>query len=488
MCACAAFFSPTSANIYYPALNTLSRELKVSDELINLTLTIYSIFQGLAPTIIGGLSDIAGRRPAYIIGFIIYLGACIGIALQDDYVALMILRAMQSTGSSGTIALANGVVADIATSAERGTWMGWATAGPMIGPAAAPIIGGILAQFLGWRSIFWFLVILTGIFLVPFITTFPETARNVVGNGSIPPQGWNMSLLNYFQARKAHKDSDELTRTVSRETERQAQARLAKQRKLRFPNPLNTLRIIKEPDVGLLLFYNSLVYTAFLDVASSAPYLYSQIYHFNDLQVGLAFIPFGFGAFCAPLVNGRMLDANYRRIARQLGMTVDRKRGDDLRNFPIERARIEVAVPLVAIGMAALTAYGWVMQAETNLAAPLIFFFIMGLTITGAFNVLNLLIVDLYPLSPATATAANNLVRCLVGAGGSGVVIFMIKAMGRGWCFTLHALIVLAASPILWVLVKWGPTWREKRRVRAEEATKRKEEKRMREKGENERV
>ena len=60
----------------------------------------------------------------------------------------------------------------------------------------------------------------------------------------------------------------------------------------------------------------------------------------------------------------------------------------------------------------------------------------------------------------------------------------MIKAMGRGWCFTLHALIVLIASPILWVLVKWGPMWREKRRVRAEEVTKRKEEKRMREKEE----
>ncbi|KAK0650386.1 Quinidine resistance protein 1 [Lasiodiplodia hormozganensis] len=477
MVAWGGFFSPLSANIFYPALNTLSSELHVSVELINLTLTTYSIFQGLAPTIFGDLADMAGRRPAYIIGFIIYIGACIGIALQDSYAALMVLRCLQSTGSSGMIALANGVVADVATVAERGTWMGWATGPMMIGPAAGPVIGGLLAQFLGWRAIFWFLVIMAGVYLIIFTITCPETGRNVVGNGSIPPQGWNMSVLNWLSVRKAAKKDNSISRTVSRESNRIAQQRLARSRKLRWPNPLNTMKLIREPDVGLLLFYNSLVYTAFMDVAASAPFLFTATYSLNDLQIGLSFIPFGFGALLAPLVNGRLLDWNYRRTAARIGMTIDRKRGDDLRSFPIERARIEVAAPLLAVGLASLTAYGWVMDAETRLAAPLVLFFLIGLTLTGTFNVLNLMLVDFYPLSPATATAANNLVRCLMGAGGSAVVILMIKKMGRGWCFTFHALVVLAASPILWVLIKKGPGWREKRRVKAEEVRRRKEEK-----------
>ena len=74
MVACAGFFSPLSANIYFPALNALSRDLHVSNELINLTLTSYMIFQGLAPTVFGDLADMTGRRPAYILGFIIYIG------------------------------------------------------------------------------------------------------------------------------------------------------------------------------------------------------------------------------------------------------------------------------------------------------------------------------------------------------------------------------------------------------------------------------
>lgn len=289
MAAWAGLFSPLSANIYFPALNTLAKELNVSSGIINLTLTSYMIFQGLAPTVFGDLADMAGRRPAYILGFVIYIGANIGLALQNTYAALFVLRCLQSTGSSGTIALSNGVIADIASSAERGTYMGFALAGPMIGPAIGPVIGGILAQFLGWRSIFWFLVIMSGVYLVPFLITFPETGRNVVGNGSVPPQGWNMSLLNYLETRKLE-HSDTLNRTVSRQEKRRAQADLTSKRKLRWPNPLRTVHVILEKDVGLLLFYNSLVYTAFYDAAASLPSLFAEIYGFNDLQIGLSFM------------------------------------------------------------------------------------------------------------------------------------------------------------------------------------------------------
>ena len=78
MVACAGFFSTLSANIYFPALNALSRDLKVSNGLINLTLTSYMVFQGLAPTVFGDLADMIGRRPAYVLGFIIYIGTKVG--------------------------------------------------------------------------------------------------------------------------------------------------------------------------------------------------------------------------------------------------------------------------------------------------------------------------------------------------------------------------------------------------------------------------
>ena len=197
-----------------------------------------------------------------MVSFAIYLGANIGLALQNSYAALFTLRCLQSTGSSAAIALGYGVVADISTSSERGSYMGIVGVGAMMGPSLGPVIGGILAQFLGWRSIFWFLVIIAGCFLVPFTLTVPETGRNVVGNGSVPPQGWNMTVLEWLQLRKEEKSGTALSRSDTAEGRRLAQAELARGRKLKWPNPLHTIHIIMEKDMAIVLVYNALIYTA----------------------------------------------------------------------------------------------------------------------------------------------------------------------------------------------------------------------------------
>ena len=118
---------------------------------INLTLTTYMILQALAPTIFGDFGDIAGRRPTFIIAFIIYLGANLGLALQRNYAALLVLRMLQSGGSSGTIALVYAVVADIAPSHERGKWMGIVGSGITVGPSVGPVIGMLNSKSLSSR-------------------------------------------------------------------------------------------------------------------------------------------------------------------------------------------------------------------------------------------------------------------------------------------------------------------------------------------------
>ena len=144
--AIAGFFSPLSANIYFPALGYIATELKISIELMNLTITAYLVCQGIVPFFIGGLADAYGRRPLYCSVFVVYFAANIGLALQDSYAALLILRILQSSGSSGevprydltldvmfisagTIALAISVVADIAAPHERGKYVGAALCG-----------------------------------------------------------------------------------------------------------------------------------------------------------------------------------------------------------------------------------------------------------------------------------------------------------------------------------------------------------------------
>ncbi|EAS33334.3 uncharacterized protein CIMG_04358 [Coccidioides immitis RS] len=60
-----------------------------------------------------------------------------------------VLRCLQSAGSSKTIALASGVVADIATATQRGSYIGYIRAGSLIGHSIRPKIGGVPTQYLG---------------------------------------------------------------------------------------------------------------------------------------------------------------------------------------------------------------------------------------------------------------------------------------------------------------------------------------------------
>jgi MFS family permease len=471
------FFSAVSSNIYFPALNSLASDLHVSNTLINLTLTSYMIFQGLAPAFIGELADTAGRRPAYFFCFVVYIAACIGLALQNSYAALFLLRCLQSTGSSGTIALSSGVVADVATAQERGKYMGFVSAGALLGPAIGPVVGGILSQLLGWRSLFWFLVIFASCWLSIFIIFFPETARTAVGNGSIPPKGWNMSLLNYLAARKARKEHEadpSYTESIEPSTPK---------KKRRFPNPLSSIPIIYDKENAIILLMNAFLFATFYDITATLPSTYAVIYGFNDLQIGLCYIPFGVGACCAALSNGQLLDRNFRRWARNLNFELKKGRQTDLTNFPIEKARLQVAFPGYYVASLLTVAYAWNIEYNGPLAVCLVLLFFMAYSLTVSFNVSSTLLIDFYPHSPATATAANNLFRCLLGAGATGVIQPMIDGMGRGWAFTFLALFLLASSPLLWVVYFRGMKWRGERTAR-EKGKREKKEKRDVEKAE----
>lgn len=96
-----AMFSTLSSYIYFPALVPMANDLGVSVSLINLTVTSYLIVAGIAPAFMGDIADQGGRRPAYILMFILVAASNVGLALQNSYAALFVLRMVQSAGASG---------------------------------------------------------------------------------------------------------------------------------------------------------------------------------------------------------------------------------------------------------------------------------------------------------------------------------------------------------------------------------------------------
>ncbi|KAF2009885.1 MFS general substrate transporter [Aaosphaeria arxii CBS 175.79] len=446
-----ALISPFAATLYYPALNVMSDVLHISPTMTNVSLTTYMIAQAIAPAIIGNLSDNSGRRIAFLVSYVIFILANIGLALQTNYAALLILRMVQAVGASASIALTVAVTADIATSAERGTYNGYASAGILFGPAFGPMIGGVLAQYLGWRSIFWFLAIYGVVLLIVFLVFLPETCRNVVGNGSIPATGLNQSVIGYIQQRKNRNSGGETESTITP----------AEKRKFVMPNPLLTLKILGEKESCIVLLYNGLFFTGLMVTTASIPDLFKTNYGLDELKVGLCYIASGTGALFSALSTGHILDWNFRRHAALLNIPITKGKQQDLRNFPIEKARLQVAVPGHIIGTAALVAFGWTVKFQTHIAWPEIALFFLGFGITTAFGVTNNLLVDFHRDKPATATAAVNFVRCLMSAGGSVAIIPMCRAMNPGWAFTLIALIYTVLIAVVFWIMRNGMKWRE---------------------------
>jgi hypothetical protein len=99
--ALASWFSPASGFIYFPAIHALADSLGVSIGKINVTVTSYLVVSAVAPAIVGSAADEAGRRPVLVISLLIYIIANIGLAVQRSYVALLLLRMLQSAGISG---------------------------------------------------------------------------------------------------------------------------------------------------------------------------------------------------------------------------------------------------------------------------------------------------------------------------------------------------------------------------------------------------
>ena len=103
---------------------------------------------------------------------------------------------------------------------------------------------------------------------------------------------------------------------------------------------------------------------------------------------------------------------------------------------------------------------------KTHLAVPIILQYLIAFCATGIFTINSALVIDLYPGASASATAVNNLMRCLIGAGGVAAVQPIIDALTPVWTFVLLSGITIALYPLVWIEMKYGQKWRTERQQR----------------------
>jgi DHA1 family bicyclomycin/chloramphenicol resistance-like MFS transporter len=170
-------FTPLSIDMYLPALPVIESELEASVGDIQLTLSAFMIAFGVGQIFYGPAGDRFGRRPVILVGIAVYVLASIGCAFAAAADQLVLLRLLQGLSACGGVVLARTMVRDLAERDQAARAMSLMMACTSIAPMLAPLLGGQILWFLGWRAIFF---ILAGIGLFAWTAAFirlPETLR-----------------------------------------------------------------------------------------------------------------------------------------------------------------------------------------------------------------------------------------------------------------------------------------------------------------------
>ncbi len=107
---------------------------------------------------LGKLADIKGRKQIFFIGNMIIAVSSILCALSQSGSMLIIFRALQGIGSAMVFGTGIAIITSVYPPGERGKAIGITVTSVYIGLSLAPFLGGILTQYLGWRSIFYITV------------------------------------------------------------------------------------------------------------------------------------------------------------------------------------------------------------------------------------------------------------------------------------------------------------------------------------------
>ena len=291
----AAIFSPLSSYLYFPALTAIAHDLRTNLSKINITITSYMVVSGFAPMVLCSMADQVGRRPVYLLMFFVYALANIGLALQTSFPALLILRMVQSAGGSATVGLGYGVVGEITESSDRGFYMGILCVGPNTAPSLGPVLGGIIAQEGGWRWTFGFLAISGTLSILLIAVILPETARNIVGNGSLPMTWLNKSFWKFWQERTQ--------RVLPATNQPHDSQHISARRRLVLPSPLESISICLCRDTAPVVLLNGVIYAEMKCLQASLSSSFIKTYHYTQLEAGLVYLPFGIASLIATLVS-----------------------------------------------------------------------------------------------------------------------------------------------------------------------------------------
>lgn len=186
--------TPLAIDMYLPAMPSIAKDLGVAAGAVQITLTAYTAGFAIGQLIHGPLADSFGRRPIMIVGTLCFALAGILSALSQGIIELTWVRAAQGFAGAAAAVVIQAVVRDMFDREDFARAMSFVTLTVTLAPLIAPMLGGYLAIWFGWRSIFWVLALFAIAVIGLVLWQIPETLKPE----NRQPLHLGSTLKNYF--------------------------------------------------------------------------------------------------------------------------------------------------------------------------------------------------------------------------------------------------------------------------------------------------
>jgi EmrB/QacA subfamily drug resistance transporter len=150
----ASFVTPFMVSAVQIALPAIGREFSATAVMLGWVATAYILASAIFLVPLGKGADIWGRKKVFLVGMLVYTAASLLCAVAPTIAFLIVFRAVQGIGASMIFSTSIAIVVSVIPAGTRGKAIGITTAAVYLGLSLGPLIGGLLTQRFGWRSIF----------------------------------------------------------------------------------------------------------------------------------------------------------------------------------------------------------------------------------------------------------------------------------------------------------------------------------------------
>lgn len=149
-----AFLAPFMSSALNVAIPAISREFGATASLASWVVTSFIVASAVFLLPMGRLADLVGRERVFLAGIGVYTAASLAAAAAPGIGALIAVRAVQGAGAAMLFATAVALLMAAFPASQRGRVLGINVASVYVGLSTGPVVGGLLAQHVGWRAIF----------------------------------------------------------------------------------------------------------------------------------------------------------------------------------------------------------------------------------------------------------------------------------------------------------------------------------------------